>query len=425
MAGTENQNQWANRHNEAGLWEYLLVGFIILYYLGGFLFTDPIIERQLSDETHFHYEVIKLFANAPLHEAVKDYPSATMPLYHIIYSFFYEYFSSDVEVLRLVNLAIIFLTAGLLYFYFSRLKKHSPRTVIILTALFLSSPFLRGSGFALTTDNLPFFFLTLSLILFEYGLARKLVGLFALSMFFAFCAFYVRQFYFWLPFYLFFCCLPEIKKKKHQFLFFISNLAFFLPAIYLRITWGGMVPPMWQSSFQSSNILMTLPFAFAMFPIYYYPMIVYHRKEILKNANNQNVIFCLCLCAAYVLIYSFSGFKLNIVSGGISPKAFLVFPPALGTALFLIFSFSGAGIVAWYLSGSLRKNYYLILIIFGLSLSLFLFQRYADPILYMAIFLFSGKKADSGFMKSNYLYLFILAELFFFAGSIFYYDSLA
>lgn len=410
-----------NHANKVSLANYFLLGFIACYYLLGFFWVDPIIERQRWDERDFHLPTILHFIDLPLAEAVKDYEPATFPLYHLIYGVFYQYLSQDLRVLRLINLATIFLAAGLLAYYFLRFKKFDLNTVIVILVAFLSSPFLRATGFALVTDQLPFFFIALAMLTFEYALAKNALFLHIMSAVFAFGAFYTRQFYFWIPIYFFFRSIAHLRGLWGRSVYVLSNIMLVLPALYLLHAWHGLVPPHAQSLHQHSNMLLTLPFGFVMFPLYCYPVIFYLGKRELPRINYRQAGLFLGIGVLYVLLYTFQGFDLQLVQGGLISKIFLRLPSPVGAPAFLFASYLGVLIVAYYCIKNFRKNYFLLLILFVLSLSLMFFQRYADPILYMAILMFYDNRANREFVFSGYLYLFVVTELVLYFGSIVYY----
>ena len=400
---------------------YLLLAGVAIYYLCGFLWIDPIIERQIWDERDFHLPTILQFVNLSFSEAVKDYQPATFPLYHLIYSFLYKYLSQEKSVLRWVNLGTIFLTTGLLYYYFSRFKKFDRNTVIVILVAFLSSPFLRATGFALVTDHLPFFFLALSLLAFEYALVKNSVFLHILAAVFAFCTFYTRQFYFWVPFYFFFRSIVEIRSFREQTVYFLFNVILTVPALYLLYIWKGLVPPLAQSLHQHTSLLLTLPFGLVMFPLYFYPVMLYFGARKLPRINYPKAGFFLGGGILYMLLFTALGFDLHLVKGGLISKIFLLLPTPFASPAFLLFSYLGALIVIYYCVKNFKKNYFLLLILLVLSLSLIFFQRYADPVLFMAILMFYDNRASGEFVFSPYLYFFIVTEILLYIGSILYY----
>lgn len=410
-----------NHANKVSLANYFLLGFIVFYYLLGFFWFDPMIERQFWDERDFHLPTILHFINLPFSEAIKDYGPATFPLYHIIYGVFYQYLSQDIQVLRLINLLTIFLTAGLLAWYFLRFKEFDRNTVIVILAAFLSSPFLRATGFALVTDHLPFFFIALAMLAFEYALLKKTLFGHILAAAFAFCAFYTRQFYFWIPFYFFFRSNAHIRGLQRQAALVLLNVMLLVPALYMLHIWKGLVPPHAQTLHQHSNILLSLPFGLVMFPLYCYPVMLYLGKRELPRINYRQAGVLVGIGILYVIFYTIMGFDLHMVQGGLLSKIFLRLPPEAAAPAFLFFSYLGALIVAYYCTKNFRKNYFLLLILLVLSLSLIFFQRYADPILYMAILMFYDNRANREFVFSGYLYLFVVTELVLYLGSIVYY----
>lgn len=405
-----------------GVLHYFIIGFILVYYAVAFFIMDPVTSRLVSDEINWHYPTIIDFATNPLFEVLQDYKSATFPTYHLIYAFFYQTISESPVVLRFISFLFIVATVYLLFHYLSKYKKYELSTIVLILAAFLSSPYYRGSGFSLITDNLPYLFLILALIFNERAISKKSIPLFILSMLFAFGTFYTRQFYFWVPFYFYFRSLPHLPNLKQMGVFTLANCVYMLPALYLFNLWQGLTPPMFQDQMQNQSVVQTIPFTLAVFPVYLYPFMLYLFFGKFIKINRNELMLMVGLGLAYILTYYMLGLELDSIRGGLIPKLFGVLPQPFDIIAFLGLSYLGLLMIFYYLRGNFTKNYYLLLIVFALAISLQLFQRYVDPLIFFVVILFYDKKTNHEFINSKYVLLFIVTEILLYVGSLFYYD---
>jgi hypothetical protein len=400
----------------------LLLSIIIAgYYISGFFLHDPVIGYQIKDEYRYHLPTIQLFANTPFLTAIKDYPSATFPLYHVIYAAVYRYVTADVHLLRLINLLTIILTAVLLYILFSRTTDLAKNNILLIIMSFLSSPFLRGSGFALTTDALPFLFIALSFLALSRAGEAKWSSV-TLSCLFAFAAFYTRQFYFWVPAIVFLKSINLVEKKFRPFLV-LMNVLLLVPAVYLVRVWKGMTPPSFQAEHQSANALMVLPFIFANIPFYYIPVYLYKARQSRSPLKKYAVmaVVCIPLSILYVWAYMKGHFSIQFVNGGFFPKTFSMLFGPYASPLFLFWGFWGLATVVYYLVKNITTNGYLALIVAALSLSQIVFQKYVDPLLIMMMFVLYDEKINGQFNRSGFVWLYPFLELALWCGAFLYY----
>jgi len=409
--------------NENKLIGFLFV-YVVLFYLSGFIVPDSIIGYQIKDEVNYHLPTIKHFAEQPSLSALRDYPSATFPLYHILYAFLYKGVTHNVHGLRFFNFLTIVLTSILIYFYFLKTTDLNKNEIGLIVISFLSSPFLRGSGFALTTDALPYLFILLSLLVLYYGGGKK-IALHVLACFFAFCAFYTRQFYFWLPMIVFSISLVKMG-RNHRLMLVLANTVFILPAVYLAHLWGGLTPPSFQIEHQSQNVLLILPFIFANIPFYFFPVVLYKviQKKPFKKPDFQKSFMVLSLCLVYVLAYTHFRFNLHVIYGGFFPKVFGLLSPQLGQPVFLIFSFCGLVILLYYLKQNFFNNVYLVFIVGALSMSQILFQKYVDPLLVLLVFLFYDKKSNGEFIHTKTVAIYPFMEMGLWIATLVYYGMI-
>ena len=125
---------------------------------------------------------------------------------------------------------------------------------------------------------------------------------------------------------------------------------------------------------------------------------------------------------AYILTYYQLGLDLDSIRGGLIPKLLGKLPQPLDIIAFLGLSYVGLLLIFYFLRGNFTKNYYLLLIVFALAISLQLFQRYVDPLIFIVVILFYDKKTSHDFINSKYVLLFIATEILLYVGSLFYYD---
>ena len=113
-----------------------------------------------------------------------------------------------------------------------------------------------------------------------------------ISSFFAFLSFYSDQKFFFLPIIVYFYFIRN-NELKFSIIFTFINFLLFLPAIYLYIIWGGIVPI--ESQFRLVNTWSNINIIISNIGIYFIPLfLVYLYKEKISNLSlkkNELIFF--------------------------------------------------------------------------------------------------------------------------------------
>lgn len=199
-----------------------------------------------TDETIFHLGVIRAFAAELPFPDLRDYNSATTPLFHLVLAVADRLFGLELPGLRAVNVLISYGTVLYLFHLFHRQLLWSRGDALMAAAAIGVSPYFFGSSFLVLTDNLA------------WGLAVITCGT-ALSAVrggrtFTWCAvagwtalvLLTRQSYVWL--YLAVVALaasaPGAWRDRVVRTGIVLSSA--LPLVPLVFMWDGLVPPTFQ-----------------------------------------------------------------------------------------------------------------------------------------------------------------------------------
>ncbi len=402
----------------------LAIIFVLLYYLAGVLYPDGNVTRYRSDEFCFHLPTIKKIVDSNILDAVKDYRTATFPLYHILVSPVYHFLPDDPGMIRFVNLILTFFTAFLMFYFFLKCNQDPPSYnqsifAFSVSLAFLLSPYVRASALSITTDNLPYLFIISGLImLYHYDKNRKMI-LLPLIALMGFSAFYTRQFYIWVPilFFIEFLKLREVSNSS-KLLYIISSILLMIPAGYLLAVWGGPVPPVFQTHHEVSNMVLMLPFIFSFVPLYFIPVYLSYFQEIRDIKIKWRWILIIVVSAfLFCFIYMINSFNFGL-SAGTSITALVLWSISYKQApwAFLIVSFLGLATIGYLLFKFPRKNY-----IWVFALPVFLFsrvfwQRYFDPLIIILIFITMPPSIKEKLAKTKIILLYPLLEFLIFLG---------
>ena len=412
---------WSHKKKKIAL--SLAIIFVLLYYLAGILYPDGNITRYRSDEFYFHLPTIKKIVDSNILDAVKDYRTATFPLYHILVSPVYHFLPDDPGGIRFVNLILTFFTAFLMFYFFHKCNQAPPSNNTIfafsVSLAFLLSPYVRASALSITTDNLPYLFIISGLImLYHYNRNRKMI-LLPLIVLMGFAAFYTRQFYILVPilFFVEFLKLPAVSNSS-KLLYIFSSILLVIPAGYLLAVWGGPVPPAFQTHHEVSNIMMVLPFIFSFIHLYFLPVYLPYFQEIRNKKIKWRWILIIAGSAfLFCFIYMLNSFSFRL-SAGTSITALVLWSISYkqATWAFLVVSFLGLATIGYLLFKFPRENY-----IWVFALPVFLFsrvfwQRYFDPLIIILIFITLPPSVKEKLVKTKIILLYPLLEFLIFLG---------
>jgi hypothetical protein len=229
----------------------LLLGAVASFIVGNLLGEDT--AGDMSGDFYCnHWPSIQLFSTLPWRKAVTDYYNPENPLFYMIASLLPLH--GDPRTYHVITFAGALLIWPLLsWAYYNRYSKDR---IDWLWASFgasaiLMSPTFRSSTFWGDTDWLPFAFCAGTSLLIarfqdsEAGKARGVgtVTLFALATVSS-CAFYTRQYYAFLPIYAAWIVFGRTATSRLLILGVFLVAA--LPELFLIYFWKGLVPPTHQ-----------------------------------------------------------------------------------------------------------------------------------------------------------------------------------
>jgi hypothetical protein len=416
----------------------LLLGAVVSFIAGSLLGEDS--TGDMSGDFYCnHWYTIERFSRLPWSKAVTDYYNPENPLLYMMASLLPLH--GDPKTYHVITFAGGLLTWLLLSWAY--LRRYAKYGIDWLWATFgasaiLMSPTFRSSTFWGDTDWLPFAFCAgTSLFLSriqdpETGKARTvgaytLVTLAAVSA----CAFYTRQYYAFLPVFAAWIVLTRTTTSR-LFIFGVFFVAA-LPELFLIYLWKGLVPPMHQGENFHPALLnfwkVGAVGGFLSFPI----LIGCIRRSLSDTLPEWWGPRSTGLAVAGLLVFIMGIMALGPPEwsekgwggggGGIVVKAGLEMG-ALGTPFILTASY--AGLVAAVLfavrsatNGVLAGSY-----LVPLFLTAPTYQRYLEPSLVVALFLFADTQtARVLFNKRVLIYNWVFTALLLTTGIV-YYDLL-
>lgn len=392
---------------------------ILISFIFGFYLNEDSAGGGEADYIDHEWGTIKLFANNTINIALQSalYESSRTPLFYILNKF--NPFNDDLENLRRFWFIFSFAIPLLLYKSLKLTKiNHLDETcVYVFSFTILLSPYFRTNSFWPSSENLVIFFVLSSIYFYIYlknkdFLKKTDLYLFSiLCTFFAYCAFYTDQKAFFLAAILYF---ELIRKNNFSYFFFISsiNLIFFLPAIYLYFTWGGLVPI--ESQFRVSKYFYGTNIFISSIGIYFIIVFFTNFKniDILKSIKNKWIEIIFVLFFLLYLIFTLPNEPITFGSGIIS-KLFGIITSKLNLnwqlVKYVYFLINVIFVLVIYLIlKKTIKNFIIILsFLIVYNLTSITYQSYVDPVFFVIILtLFDFNKNIVIFnKKTSYLFL--------------------
>ena len=414
------QNQFLN---------IFLIITIISYVLGFYLNEDSAGGGKIDYLNH-EWGTIQLFIKNDLSIALNSilYESSRTPLFYIVNKF--VPFNNDIKHLRIFWFVFSSLIPVLMYYTLRTIfqKDFQKVLVIFFSCIILISPYFRSNAYWPSSENLQIFFVLSSLLFYLKLIHRTekiksdLFFLSSISIFFAYCAFYTDQKAFFLVALIYF---DLVRRNDFMFFFIFSflNILLFVPAIYLFISWGGLVP------IESTNRIIKYA---AGTNIFISTIGIYFVLIFISNIFNKNFIKRLKVKTIDILLIVI----LSIFSFFTLPMAPITFGSGIISKLL--------GIMTVYMNydwNIIKYLYFLInllfiLIIFLLvqmtlmnliiflsfvivyNLTSFSYQSYVDPIFYILVLTILDFKKDIVVFDQKTSYFFLSFYSLMLSGSI-------
>jgi hypothetical protein len=245
---------------------YLIIALVYLVIVIQPILTPEIDVFDHRDEAKFHYPTIVEFRAQFPDFVFSNYMSATTPLYHVGLATISYISGTSVLNLRVVN--ALFCLLGLLWFSRYLIAGGGAKSGLILSLLFMASPYFIGPAVRLSTDNAALILAMSAMIhmaRFRSGFTNRLVTIVLITG-----AILTRQIYVWLLGVYFFNLLWRRKDDPRRQLL-PDLLLILIPAgllIYFILLWQGLTPPRFSSHTQKSIDLEGLIFSVSVLGLY-------------------------------------------------------------------------------------------------------------------------------------------------------------
>jgi 4-amino-4-deoxy-L-arabinose transferase-like glycosyltransferase len=255
-----------------------------------------------SDETLFHYPAIqRFFAELPYPD-IRDYSSATGPLFHVLFALAAKVAGLSLQSLRLVNVAVSLAAVFVFYGMVARAVRRDE--ALLLALLFGLSPYFFGASFLVLTDNIGILFALLALRAlyraWESGAARHWVALCVWVC----LATLTRQLYVWLAAGAVLAMLGRRERARSVALNSAGLVAACLPLAALVMVWGGLTPPSFQQEHVSASAITPRAgvFGLAVFGLYWVALFPDRVIDVLRRLRRRGWLPLAILLAGSALV---------------------------------------------------------------------------------------------------------------------------
>jgi hypothetical protein len=410
----------------------LLVSAVASFFVGWLLGEDSV-GGMRGDFYCSHWLLIERFSTTSWGIAVADYNAAMNPLLYMIASLLPLH--GDQKIYHGITFVVGLLIWPLLsWAYYRRYSKYGIdwSWASFGASAILISPTFRSSTFWGNTDWLPFAFCAgTSLLLSRFqdseayeGRAIGLFTLIALAVISA-CAFYTRQYYAFLP--VFVAWIVLTRTKTSLFLVISIFFATTLPEMYLVYIWKGVNPP--TSQFMLHPSVINICKVGAIIGLLSFPIITGCIRGSLRDvlpewwgARSTAIAFAGLLVFIMVIMalgtpeWDESGKG----GGGIIVKAGLRMG-ALGNPFILTVSYCGLLAAILFATRSATNAVLATTYLVPLFLGWPNYQRYLEPSLVVALFLFADTPtARIVFNKRVLICNFVFTVLILSLGIVYY-----
>lgn len=364
-----------------------LIGLIVLWKM-------PLDLSSFAwDEFSYHYPTILKFAEQLPFPDLRDYHSATTPLFHLLFAAIGKIAGTDVKTLRVVNLVISYI--GVIIFFTILAKRFNVRRqdALLYTFIFALSPYYFRTAFVVVTDNLPIIWL---LCFFNFYIRYKdedKQRLYLLSMLFLLLLCLTRQTFL----FVWGAVIGDQILNKAPLRKKLINVAWAvgaaLPTFMFFIIWGGLTPPSFATKHTQGSMINIKPILFGMSIIGLYSIFIPGIKSF-KTLFQQKGILTLCfVLLGWIVLFFFPlaqaekdyGYLWHIVNrvpgiAGTSLLFYLLITVGI-VSLLNIWQKEGLGIWVLFLLGMMVSE----------VPSKLIFQRYYDSSILLALIFFSAR----------------------------------
>ena len=218
-----------------------LIALVLGFRLGAILLIRP---APVFDEP-IHLEVASQFGpGLPGIAQLRDYPSATGPLFYVLFGNLGALFGYNLTLLRL---AVFVLALGSLLLFYRILKRLLPAdNPLPAVALLATAPYFPALAGVFMTEHLALFLGLAALLCYvRFRAARKPTDA-VLSLLFATLAIYTRSYFTFLPAAFAAADVVGNPRSWPRALLWLLPVLSFLPMVLL---WRGLAPPFYQHTY--------------------------------------------------------------------------------------------------------------------------------------------------------------------------------
>ena len=385
--------------------------FILMYFslLVGFFFEENSAGGAKKDfySTFFIIEEFsKNFLNGL--KILINSSNPHFPLHYIILGELHDYIN-NLEILRFLILNINILIP---FFFYKCLTKILPKLkneqALLFSTIIFISPYFRSSAIWATTDNTALLFFLISVFFFlkikeknnnylYFLISIIFLGLSALSRFY------------YIIFFIYFSYVliknNEIKKSLLIIIFF--SFLFLTPSIGYYILTKSKI-----NNFLTDNIINNFYLNVSILFFYLIPLIVNSKINIINFFNfliKNKKIFLVISIISLILFFKFNYFNKNY-GGGILFQIIKYYVHN-DLQIYIFYILCLLGITATYYIINNRLNNFTLILIFFISFNyMIVYQKYFDPLFFIALFTFfynvSNNFFDKYFIK-NFIFVFL------------------
>jgi hypothetical protein len=357
---------------------------LVIPFTAGYLYTGALmhgLDTAFSyDEFEHHYPVILQFCKELPFPNIKNYNSATAPLFHILFAIAGKITGTDIQHLRMINFLITILAVILL---FKLLIDHFslPYPVALLSCLlFELSPYFFREAFVVMTDNLPVLWLVLFMNYYLKFKKDRMMQNYALSMFFVMLLCLTRQTYLYILLPVTIDIIGAKDLKHSRILLFLILFLSILPTLLLFVVWKGLTPPQFQERHTDSSLLNLKPILYGFSVLGFYALFI-AGKEIYRSFLNLKKIKIVCgILLGWALLVFFPLIKIKHDFGYLWHVAERL--PSIHNSSIFFYVLLSIGVCIFLAIAHLENPPFFLILLLALFLSevpnKYFFQRYFD-----------------------------------------------
>ncbi|MBV8589080.1 MAG: hypothetical protein JO212_03310 [Acetobacteraceae bacterium] len=389
---------WQRQRDRARTVRLVLAALAGVSWILGFALGEDSSGGARFDFLNTHWPASKMFADAPFLMALREDPSATPPLHHMLMAALP--WVHDEFAYRLTGFA--FGTAVLVAFAIAVRRRFAlvwpdGSLALLATGAVALSPGLRSASFWGNTDVLPLLFTALTALLLRdrstgtwhsSATPTRIGGVALLSA----AAFYTRQNFIFLPLFSFWILAVRSRAPLVPLCFTFGLTA--VPALALFRLWRGLTPPAVQAERMhaldqlasgSAPDLTSFVYLGAMVAPFALPFLVARKSP---PGRWKPILLGYCVLGA-VLFLCFRHMQLSPLGGGAVTKLGLLLGPA-GLPVVLALAALGWCCIGAALAASADNAVLFGFAAFPLLVIGALYQRYLDPLAFILVLLLAS-----------------------------------